>query len=196
MERRQRAKDAGATAADFVQGDAQTHTFSPESVDAVIGRFGTMFFSDPVAAFTNIRTALRTEGRLRLATWQPLAANDWLVVPGAALLKHAALPDQASEGPGMFAQSDPTSVTETLRAARFVDIDLEATEVTFALGQTLDEAVEYLADSGPGRVLLESIPEGAARDAALADVRAALIDHYDESGVQIGGGIWLITAAR
>ena len=194
---RQRAVVAGATNASFVHGDGQTYEFSPHSVDVIIGRFGTMFFSDPVAAFANIGTALRPGGRLVLATWQPLAANEWLIVPGAALLNHTAVPPAASnDGPGMFAQSDPESVTTTLRAAGFADIELEATKVTFTLGQTRDEAVAYLADSGPGRLLLESIPEGPARDTALADVSAALVDHHGESGVQLGGGIWLITATR
>lgn len=194
---RQRAVRAGATNTDFVQGDGQTHAFAPASVGVIIGRFGTMFFSDPVAAFTNIGTALRPGGRLVLATWQPLAANEWLIVPGAALLNHTAMPAAASDdGPGMFAQSDPEIVTSILRDAGFVEIVLEATDVTFTLGQTIDEAVEYLADSGPGRLLLKSIPEGPARDAALADVSAALVDHQDESGVPLGGGIWLITATR
>ena len=69
-------------------------------------------------------------------------------------------------------------------------------EVTFTLGDTLDEAVAYLADAGPGRMLLETIPEGPARDAALADVRAALVDHHHPDGVQLHGGIWLINATR
>jgi len=193
----QRAVLSAAANTSFVQGDGQTHTFDPASVDVIIGRFGTMFFSDPIGAFTNIGTALRPGGRLVLATWQPLAANEWLIVPGAALLNHTAMRAAASDdGPGMFAQSDPETVTSTLRAAGFVDIALEATEVTFTIGQTLDEAVEYLADSGPGRVLLETIPEGPARDAALADVSAALVNHHGASGVQLRGGIWLITATR
>ena len=131
-----------------------------------------------------------------LATWQPLAANQWLTVPGVALLNHTELPDQAADGPGMFAQSDPGTVTAVLRDAGFIDVALEAVEVTFTLGPTIDAAVAYLADSGPGRALLETIPEGPRRDAALADVRAALVDHDDGSAVRLGGGIWIITARR
>ncbi len=154
-----------------------------------------MFFSDPDAAFRNIATALTSQGRLCLATWQPLAANEWLAIPGAALLQHADLPPTI-HGPGMFAQSDPDVVTATLRAAGFGTITIDAADVTFTIGQTIDEAVEYLADSGPGRALLETIPEGPAREAALADVRDSLVAHHDPSGVRLGGGIWLITAAR
>jgi SAM-dependent methyltransferase len=192
---RQRARAARAVNTSFVHADAQTYSFEPGSVDLVISRFGTMFFSDPDAAFANIATALVSEGRLCLATWQPLAANEWLAIPGAALLQHADLP-ATLHGPEMFAQSDPAVVTATLRAAGFGDITIDAADVTFTLGKTIDEAVEYLADSGPGRALLETIAEGPPRQAALADVRDSLADHHDHSGVRLGGGIWLITATR
>lgn len=193
---RERAADAGATTATFVQGDAQTHGFEPDGFDLVMSRFGTMFFSNPEAAFSNVRTALRPQGTLCLATWQPLVANDWLTVPGGALLQHTELPATSSDEPGMFAQSDPDRVRAVLDAAGFVDTNIEAATVTFTLGQTVDEAVDHLADSGPGRVMLETIPAGAARDAALADVAKALVAHLGDAGVQLGGGILLITATR
>jgi len=159
-------------------------------------RFGIMFFSDANAAFANIANALVSEGRLCLATWQPLIANEWLAVPGAALLPHAELPATDPAGPGMFAQSDPAVVSAILSAAGFGDIRIDAAEVTFTIGRTIDEAVEYLADSGPGRALLETIAEGPTREAALSDVRDGLADHHEQSGVRLGGGIWLISATR
>jgi ubiquinone/menaquinone biosynthesis C-methylase UbiE len=47
-------------------GDAQVHQFDPAGFDVVISRFGTMFFSDPAAAFANIAAALRPGARLVL----------------------------------------------------------------------------------------------------------------------------------
>jgi hypothetical protein len=85
-------------------------------------------------------------------------------------------------------------VTETLTAAGFENIRLEPHELTLTLGPTIEAAVDHLADSGPGRVLLETIPEGPARDAALADVREALLDHVDDAGVCLAAGVWLIIA--
>jgi SAM-dependent methyltransferase len=40
-------------------GDAQVHRFDRAGFDVGIGRFGTMFFSDPAAAFANVAAALR-----------------------------------------------------------------------------------------------------------------------------------------
>ncbi len=192
---RQRAAGAGVTNTSFVRADAQTHRFAPGSADLVISRFGTMFFSDPNVAFTNIATALTPEGRMCFATWQPLAANEWLAVPGEALRHHADAPPM-TDGPGMFGQSDPDAVTATLRSAGFGAVAIEAAEVTFTIGQTVDDAVSYVTGTGLSRALLETIPEGAAREAALADVRDSLAAHHAPSGVRLGGGIWLITATR
>jgi len=51
---RERAAAAGLEAVDFIEADAQGHSFEPGAFDAVISRFGTMFFGDPVAAFANL----------------------------------------------------------------------------------------------------------------------------------------------
>jgi len=193
---RQRAHDHGITGAEFVDADAQVFPFAPASFDAVISRFGTMFFADSTAAFTNIGQALRPGGRLTIATWQSLFVNDWLMVPGAALLQHAPMPDADPTAPGMFAQSDPDTVTAVLTAAGFVDIALDPVTVTFTLGATVDAAVAYLTEVGAARLLLEAIPAGPATEAAMADVRATLEPHAGPDGVQLNGAIWLITADR
>ena len=58
------ARAAGLANAVFEQADAQVHPFGDGSFDTVISRFGIMFFSDPVAAFANLRRATRPGNRL------------------------------------------------------------------------------------------------------------------------------------
>ena len=58
------ARSARLLNASFIEGDAQVHRFEPDSFDVVISRFGVMFFDDPVAAFTNLRRATKSGGRL------------------------------------------------------------------------------------------------------------------------------------
>lgn len=48
----------------FEHGDAQVHSFRSQHYDVAISRYGTMFFADPIAAFRNIGSALRLDGRL------------------------------------------------------------------------------------------------------------------------------------
>jgi SAM-dependent methyltransferase len=189
---RRRAADAGLRLR-FLHGDAQTHRLGA-SFDVAISRFGTMFFANPDAAFANIARHLRPGGRLCIATWQPLAANEWLVVPGAALLDDGTMPDTASSGAPMFSQSDPDAVHALLAGAGLEQIDCAPHTLSLCFGPTVDDAVSYLADTGPGRAVLETIPEDQ-RDAALAAVRRVLTDHHTaERGVCLDAAVWITTA--
>jgi SAM-dependent methyltransferase len=191
---RERADAAGLTNIGLVQADAQGHPLPDGHFDVAISRFGTMFFADPTAAFTNIARGLRDGGRLVIATWQPLAANEWLAVPGAALLRFGSLPD-AGAGPGMFAQSDPALVSTILDAAGFHRVEIEAADVVLTLGADPDEATDYLASSGIGRAALDTVPD-EQRPAALAAVRDTLADRRSGAGVQLGAAILVTRAVR
>ena len=68
----------GLTNIEFRQADAQIHPFESAAFDIVISRMGSMFFGDPISAFSNLRQALRPQGRLTLLTWQSMSENEWL----------------------------------------------------------------------------------------------------------------------
>jgi SAM-dependent methyltransferase len=190
-----RALAAGLPQVRFSQGDAQVHLLE-QTFDVAISRFGTMFFDDPVAAFTNLASHLRAGGRLCIATWQPLVANQWLTVPGAVLLRYGTLPDGADGPgpPGMFAQADPATIRSVLSAAGFDGIESAPHTVPLRLGATIDDAVDHLADSGPGRAVLETVREND-RAAALAAVAQVLADHHaDDTGVTLDAAVWITTA--
>ena len=77
---RELAEAQGVRNVTFEQADAQVHRFPRERFDLAISRFGTMFFAEPVAAFTNIGRALRPAGRLVMMVWQAHDRNEWEVV--------------------------------------------------------------------------------------------------------------------
>lgn len=187
-----RALQAATTNVAFVHGDAQTHQLE-QVFDHVISRFGTMFFDDPIAAFTNIARDLAPDGRVRIVTWQPLEANEWLTVPGAALLPYASAPDLGQAGPGMFAQSDPETIRPVFRQAGLGDTTVTPHTLALTFGSTVEEAVGYLADAGPGRALLDTVPPDRL-DEALASVRETLADHVTLEGVQLDAAVWIIEA--
>ena len=89
-------------------GDAQVHHFDPAVFDVAISRFGTMFFSDPAAAFANIAAALRPEARLLLLVWQRHEHNEWAQAIDAAL-GDAARPPQPGADPFSLADADATA---------------------------------------------------------------------------------------
>jgi Methyltransferase domain len=180
----------------FQHGDVQVHPFGPARFDVVISRFGVMFFEDPVAAFTNIRSAVRPGGRLVFVCWQPLAANNWLLVPGAALAEHVPPGDfGTAAGPGMFAFADQNLVYEILAGAGWTDIQITPRQVTLLVGGggSVDDTTEFLRTATMGRTMLEGADE-ATTERALTAVRAALARHADAEGVHLGAGVWLVQA--
>jgi SAM-dependent methyltransferase len=191
------AEAAGLGNAVFQQGDAQVHPLEPARFDAVISRFGTMFFADPVAAFANIRSATRPGGRLTFVCWQPLAANQWLLVPGTALAEHVPLPAGfgSGDGPGMWAFSDPDRPREILAAAGWRDIEITAEHASILVGGggSVEDAVEFMRTGSMGRMMLAGADAGTF-ERALASVRAALAPYADADGVRMGAGVWLVRA--
>lgn len=194
---------ADAAAADldnvlFLQGDAQVHQLEPAGFDVVLSRFGVMFFADPVAAFANIRSATRPGGRLVFVCWQPLTANQWLLVPGAALAEHVPPVADAGpgDGPGMFAFADPDRVREILAAAGWQHVEITAEQAPILVGGagSVDDAVEFLRTATMGRTMLAGA-DAATAGRAIAAVRTALAPHADADGVHLGAAVWLVQAA-
>ena len=188
------ARSAGLANASLIEGDAQVHPFEQGGFDVVISRFGVMFFADPAAAFTNLRTAAKPGGRLVFVCWQPMTENQWLLVPGAALAEHIPLPDPGPpDAPGMFALADPGRVRNILAGAGWRDIGITPvhTPILLAGGGTIDDAVEFLRTGSLGRTMLAGAgPATQAR--AVASVRAALAPYADGEGVHLGAAVWLV----
>ena len=65
---RARSADEGLDNVSFVRGDAQVFPFEPDVFDIAMSSFRTMFFNDPVAAYTNIGGGLRPSGTIAWTT--------------------------------------------------------------------------------------------------------------------------------
>lgn len=117
---RARADAAGVDNVEFVADDAARRPFGAEAFDAVVSRFGVMFFDDPELAFANLRHALRIGGRLVFVCWQDMRANPWLLVPGVAAAAHVPLPSTGDAGgPGMFSLADRDHIINLLSTTGF-----------------------------------------------------------------------------
>ena len=71
-------------AASFVEADAASFAGSSR-FDAVVSRFGVMFFDDAVAAFANLHRLAAPAGRLVFACWRSPLDNGWATLPLQAL---------------------------------------------------------------------------------------------------------------
>lgn len=192
---RNRAGHDGLGNAEFVQADAQIHPFEPASFDAVISRFGVMFFGDPAAAFTNIGRAVRPGGRLAMLVWQSIERNEWVRAVGAALGAGRALPAPPPGAPGPLSLADPGRVCALLTIAGFDDVTLTAVAEPMSFGPDSAAALEFVLGLPFARFMLRDL-DGAARVGALDALRATIEGHLTPDGVQFAAAAWLVTAIR
>ncbi len=184
--------------ATFEVGDAQTRRFDPGSVDVAMSRFGVMFFDDPVAAFTNIRSSLREGGRLVFVCWQELIANEWMAVPGLAAAQHVPLPTPGPPGtPGPFSLGDADHVREVLGGAGYREVTVDPIDESILLGGggSPEETAAFLQNTGMGRTLFSDAPADAI-ERAVAAVEDALEPYVTHEGVRLRAAGWLVRARR
>jgi len=192
---RARSAEAGLTNVTFVHGDAQVHDFEPEVFDVIISNAGAMFFDDKVAAFTNLRQALRPGGRIALMAWQRLEDNEWLTVLREALAMGRDLPSPLVGMPGPFGLADREQVSALLSETGFTDVRFGDVREPSVFGATTAEAYALMSDDGPTRGLLEDLSD-ADKATALDQLRAVIAAHETPSGVIFGSASWLIQARR
>ena len=180
----------------LINADAQAHQFESANVDLVFSRFGVMFFDDAKMAFGNLRTALRSGGRLCFICWQELKKNDWVRVPLQAAAQHVPLPPPPEPGtPGPFAFADPDRVHDILESAGFRDVTLQSYETDMSLGGAtgIEGAVEFLLAIGPVASLLRESDE-ATRTRVAGAIHKALAPHEDGNSVNLPSATWIVQA--
>jgi SAM-dependent methyltransferase len=192
---RRRAAAAGVTNVDFRQADAQTYAFDPGTFDVAISRFGSMFFDQRTAAFTNIGAALRPGGRLALLVWQDVTKNEWIMSVREALAAGRDLPTPAIGTPGPMALSDQDDVRSLLSGAGFESVGFTSIEEPVWLGADADTAYMFVGEIGIVKGLSDGL-EPEAKAAAHNRLRAALRAHETPEGVRFDSAVWLISATR
>jgi len=172
----------------FELGDAQTHAFEPRRFDVAISRFGTMFFSDPLAAFANVARALRPGGRLVALVWQRHRDNEWAVAIDEAVGSTMA------EGLSPFSLGDPDVTTRILERAGFADVALEDVDEPVFYGPDVAAALAWVSGFRDVGDVLSSLDPGA-RERALQRLREVLGAHRrPDRGVAFDSRAWLVSA--
>jgi SAM-dependent methyltransferase len=175
----------------FELADAQVHRFEPAGFDVAISRFGTMFFSDPAAAFANIAGALRPEGRLVLLVWQRREDNEWMRLIDAALGDAARPPPPGADA---FSLGDAEGTGRLLERAGFAGVRFEDVHEPVLYGHDVEVALGFVRGFEDTSAALARMSESEA-GRAVERLREMLAAHYsDERGVALDARSWLITA--
>ena len=192
LDRRAAVAGRGGAPVETVLADLQVDPL-PGPFDAVVSRFGVMFFDDPARAWRNLHAAARPGGRLAFVCWQRPQDNPWSRIPALAALA-VSPPDVEPPGPdepGPSSLADPGRVEDLLGGAGWQQVNLTGLSPTVTLGDTLDDAVHQVR----GTLTVSGAIERAGEQVVLPVVRTALEPYVDRDGaVRLGSAAWLVTA--
>lgn len=190
-EARRRAREVGS-AASFVLDDASSHAFAPNSFDLLISRFGVMFFEDPVAAFANLRRAVRPGGHLHMITWRGPEENAFMIAAEEAAREHVPqLPVRQTGEPGQFGLADRDQVTSILSDAGWSRISLEPADEEIVM--SADELDNYLVKMGPVGRIFDELDANTQVKLAVA-IRAAFAPYREGDEVRFTASCWSVRA--
>ncbi|MEM8696911.1 MAG: methyltransferase domain-containing protein [Pseudomonadota bacterium] len=175
----------------FLCADAQDHDFAADSVDAIVSRFGVMFFADPVAAFANLRRAARPDTVMTLIAWRDPDQNPFMTAAARAAAPIIALPERQPNEPGQFGFADADHVHGILSRAGWAGVDLQP--VDFDCGFPVAELGTYLLRLGPLGMALEGA-DAAMHERVLTAVRPAFDRYVAGDEVRFTAACWMITA--
>jgi len=194
---RKRANAAGHSKIEFIEADAQTHAFEPESFDTIISRFGSMFFADPIEAFANLRRALRPGGKLSIVAWRGPMESVWTTIAVEAAIAVFGRPPElgAPDGPGPFAFADGDRFSTVVGEAGFKDLSLVSLTRPMVMGRDVEDAVRLVAETPQAKGLFAGQPRQKI-DAAIQALREGFAPFGTVDGVITSGKAWLLTASR
>lgn len=180
---RARQRSNGMGNVEYALADAQTEPFAPADRDAMISRFGMMFFSDTVAAFANIARALKPGGRMTFAAWGPLAGNPWFYIPHrAATDRLGQTPKVDRNAPGPLAFHDIERVTGLMAEAGLGDIEAQVVDLNLTPPGGLEGASALCTRLGPAARVLAHFNGSEADETAIRDAVSAALEPYVEDG--------------
>lgn len=182
----------------FQRGDAEI-ALPVNEYDFVFARFGTMFFTNPVAAMRNMRLALKPGGTMVHIVWRDRVDNPWLSTAKEVVLKFLPPPGEDAQtcGPGPFSMANEEMVRGMMKAAGYEEIEFRRVDAQVLVGNDVQDAVDFQLALGPaGEVFREAGEEGENKRAEIESALGEAINAQRQSaeGIVMDSSSWVISA--
>ncbi len=181
---RGRAKPEGSSVT-FIVGDAQTDPLEPGGFDAIVSRFGVMFFDDPIEPSRTCAAPRAPVRCFRLVAWRSAAENPFMTTAERAPPRSylTSPPADPRAGPVRFRGAEPRPPDP--RRERLVRDRHPADRC--AVRHAGERACSYLTEMGPvGRILQQADDELRARVVATRPARVRSVRAWCGSPLQGG----------
>lgn len=130
---RRRAAREGLNNLTFLETDGENLAGLDAEFDAVLCRWGLMFFPDVKTALSRIHDVLVPEGRVAAAVWSTPERVPSISFAMRLVGEQVQAPPPPPGMPNPFALADPDNLRRRLGDAGFRDVDIETVPVTFSM---------------------------------------------------------------
>ena len=198
-EARKDAAAKGLSNVQFSRGDAEVAL--PESeFDYVVARFGTMFFTNPVAALRRMRMALKPGGQMTHIVWRRREDNPAWQEAKEITLRHLPPPGEDADtcGPGPFSMGNQETTGIMMKSAGYEDVTFTRVDEKIMVGTTPEECIAFALAIGPGGEVFREAGEKLA-EAKRPEIESEMRTYFasqerDANGIWAPTSSWVISA--
>jgi SAM-dependent methyltransferase len=192
---RERAAAAGLDNIEFVEADASSLDFPPNSFDAALSRWGIIFEPEAEAATARIRGVLKPGTRMAISSWGPPERVPMIALPMRTVMMRLNVPQPPPGTPGPLSRPTLEALAGVLEGGGFTDVKVDELEVE-TQWDTVDDFIRFTREIAPpiNALLANQRPE--VRDETWAAVTEAARPHADASGKLRLTNLALVAAGR
>ena len=179
-----RAKSLGLDGImEFRESDGEKLDFPEPTAkfDAVLSRWGLMFFPNLSAALVKIRDLLVTNGRLSAAVWSAPSKVPLLDLAFASVRKQINAPGPPPGTPGPFALADIETLKQSFSQAGFKDVKIDTFQITFEFDSPESFTRFHQQVTAPIQALLANYSD-EVKKAAWDSITEAVWQYADSHG--------------
>lgn len=144
----------------FEESDVETYSYPASAFNAVICRWGVMFFPNFVQTMQKIRNSLVEDGgTLAVAVWSDASKTPMITIPITRGAQAAGIQPPISAGTmGPYRFADTAILRDSLEKAGFKGIQIEKMNLTFTFNSASEVADFHRSVNAPLMAMLKNLP--------------------------------------
>jgi SAM-dependent methyltransferase len=178
---RERASAAGIDNVEFVEIDASSLDFPPETFDAALSRWGIIFEPQAEAAAARIRGFLKPGARMAISSWGPPDRVPMLGMPMRTVLTRLDLSPPPPGTPGPLSRPTPEAISSVLEGGGFSNVEVDEIEVALEWDSP-EEFARFAREIAPPISALMANHPPEVQDETWAAVVEAARPHAGDDG--------------
>lgn len=193
---RREEKSRGLRNATFAVAQADALPADAQSFDAVVSRFGVMFFSAPVEAIQEMLRVLKPKGRIALAVWSFAERNPFHYILSRVVEHYVESPPAAPDAPDAFRYAAPGKLSAILSKAGAAAVSEQVFQFSIRASVSLEEFWTLRTEMSERlRNKLKAIPKDQ-----IGEIKREIIDSLREysahDGITMPAEVLIVTGAK